>query len=275
MTVAADGRQIAFESFGVSVAVVVDDPELLPELAALAPTPSQPCEPGSVDHRLALRRTRTGLFNVRILRREGEEIAELDPTAWVAGDADLDLAMALLDAHVQSLIALHAPDHMFIRAGVVSYRDQAILLPGRPITGKSTLVRELVRAGAVAFSEDFAPVDADGRVHPYLRPAVPGVEQIAEANGDLRAQPLPVSAVVLTSYRPGAVWNPTRLSRGEAVLALISHAEPGGERPEETMRLTTRALQGDLVILQTERGEAREVAPVLLGDVEQALSGAA
>jgi hypothetical protein len=86
---------------------------------------------------------------------------------------------------------------------------------------------------------------------------------------------LPVSAVVLTTYMPGAEWQPRYLTRGEAILALMEHAEPGSERPEETFAGITRAVGQELVALQSERGEAEAVAPLLLSDVERALSDAA
>ena len=81
--------------------------------------------------------------------------------------------------------------------------------------------------------------------------------------------------MVLTTYMPGAEWQPRYLTRGEAILALMEHAEPGSERPEETFAGITRALGQDLVALQSDRGEAQAVAPLLLSDVERALTEAA
>jgi hypothetical protein len=84
-----------------------------------------------------------------------------------------------------------------------------------------------------------------------------------------------VSAIVLTTYWPGAEWQPRQLSRGEAILALMSYAEPGSERPEETFEVITGSLAAGRVALQSDRGEASAVAPLLLADVERALSEAA
>jgi hypothetical protein len=55
----------------------------------------------------------------------------------------------------------------------------------------------------------------------------------------------------------------------------MSHAEPGSERPEETFEVITGSLAGGPVALQSDRGEAAAVAPLLLADVERALSEAA
>jgi hypothetical protein len=275
-----DQHAIAFEAFGLKIGVTADDPSVIARLQGLGPVGSRPCDPEDVECRIGVTTTDLGRFNVRFDVREGEVLAERDPTVYIAGDSDLDLAIESLDVHVQSYIALHAPDHIFIRAGVVAYRGHAILLPGGPVIGTSTLVRELVRTGATAYSEDYAPLDREGRVHPYFRPSVPGVEQGAQPNrggeaGLENPEPLPVSAVVLTTYMPGAEWEPRYLSRGEAILALMSHAEPGSERPEETFEVVTGSLADGLVAIQSDRGEAEAVAPLLLADVERAISEAA
>jgi hypothetical protein len=281
VTARTDEQAVAFEAFGLKIGVTADNPSVMARLQGLGPAGSRPCDPEAVECRIGLTTTEQGRFNVRFDVREGEVLEERDFTAYIAGDSDLDLAIASLDVHVQSYIALHAPEHIFIRAGVVAYRGHAILLPGGPVSGKSTLVHELVRAGAAAYSEDYAPLDRDGYVHPYFRPSVPGLEQIGQANGrggeagPESPEPLPVSAIVLTTYWPGAEWQPRQLSRGEAILALMSYAEPGSERPEETFEVITGSLAAGRVALQSDRGEASAVAPLLLADVERALSEAA
>ena len=280
MSAPAKEPAIAFEAFSLKIGVTVDDPALLGRLQGLSPAGWRPCDIDDTECRFEITTTDQGRFNIRFRVREGKVLTERDPSAWVAGDADIDLAIDSLDAHVQSYIGLHAPDHIFIRGGVVGYRGHAILLLGGRVSGRSTLVRELVRTGATAYSEDFAPLDRDGRVHPYFRPSVPGIRPGAEPDrvtgeGADELEPLPVNAVVVTTYMPGAEWQPRYLTRGDAILALMEHAEPGSERPQETFEGITRALREDLVAIQSERGEAEAVAPLLLSDVERALSEAA
>src|SRR5205085_1489540 len=59
--------------------------------------------------------------------------------------------------------------HVFIHAGVVAWRGRAIILPGRTMTGKSTLVQALVAAGARYYSDEYAVLDGRGKVLPYPR----------------------------------------------------------------------------------------------------------
>jgi hypothetical protein len=271
---------MAFETFGMKIGVTADDPNVIARLDGLAPAGSRPSHIDDVECRFEITTTEEGRYNIRFRVREGKVLRERDPTAWVSGDSDLDLAIDALDVHVQSYIGLHAPDHIFIRAGVVAFRNHAILLLGGPVSGRSTLVRELVRTGATAYSEDFAPLDRSGLVEPYFRPTVPGIRPGAEPDRVVGAdaeplEPLPVKAVVITTFFPDAEWQPRYLTRGEAILAVMEHAEPGSERPEETFEGITHALGQDLVAIQSDRGEAEAVAPLLLSDVERALSEAA
>ena len=83
---------------------------------------------------------------------------------WLDANA-LDDALILLGGHMMIHVAEHAPEYVFLHAGVVAWEDRALLLPGQSHAGKSTLVAELVRAGATYYSDEFALLDSQGRVH--------------------------------------------------------------------------------------------------------------
>jgi hypothetical protein len=83
----------------------------------------------------------------------------------VMGSLDRRLALGILDAELRMYIALNAPEHVFVHAGVVGVGERAIVLPGRSFAGKTTLVAALVRAGAEYWSDEYAVLDADGLVH--------------------------------------------------------------------------------------------------------------
>lgn len=44
------------------------------------------------------------------------------------------------------------------------------MVPGRTLSGKSSLVLALVKAGADYYSDEYAVFDGSGRVHPYSKP---------------------------------------------------------------------------------------------------------
>lgn len=280
LTILPHPHHVSFESFGVRVAVSANDARVVDRLPSLAPVQARPCEVADADHHVDVT-TRDGLrFNAKYDVHPDPVDKEIDEDIWVAGDADLELVLALLEAHVRECIALNAPDHLFVKAGAVLHRGRGIVLPGEGLSGKSTLVAALVRAGTTAYSEEYAVFDHQGRLHPYYKgsPLPPG---LTATNGSESAaqtadvEPREAAAIVFTSYRPGAEWRPERMSRGESMLALLAHAVPGEERPKETMSGLSRALDSDPVVMRGERGEADAMASALLADAELERSGAA
>lgn len=187
-----------------------------------------------------------------------------------AGSSDLDVALDVLEKQVRAYVALRAPELIFVHAGVVALDDRAILIPGVSFSGKSTLVAELVRAGATYYSDEYAVLDAEGRTLPYARPLSlrhgtftqedHRVETLGGVAGD---RAVPVCVVAVTHYRPGAEWRPQSISAGQGVLALMANAIAAQERPAETMAAVSRAVNG-AIVLESERGEAAPVAEHLL-----------
>lgn len=190
----------------------------------------------------------------------------------VLARCDLDVVLGVFDAQLRAYIALYSPDRVFVHAGVVGWRGRAIVIPGPSFSGKTTLVAELVRAGAVYYSDEYAVLDAHGRVHPYPKPLSIrtdgwiGVDHdVASFGGAAGQEPLPLGLVVVTQYRPDAKWDPERLSPGEAVLALLANTVPAQDRPEETMTALRSVVDtADAVTLRGDRGEAAALAPQLL-----------
>jgi hypothetical protein len=194
-----------------------------------------------------------------------------DGAKSVSRPVDLDVALAFLEWRLRGSVAVWAPDRIFVHAGVVAHEGRALLVPGLSFSGKSTLVAALVRAGAVYLSDEFAVLDADGLVHPYPKPlslrppsGEPTQEVTAEAlGGTTGTGPTPVAAVAVTTYVPGARWDPSPLPPGETALALMSHAVPAQERPVETLRAVRRVAEGATCV-RGQRGEAESVVSELL-----------
>ena len=59
--------------------------------------------------------------------------------------ADIGRALA---ADAERFVAEHAPDHLFVHAGVVGWNGRAIVMPGASFAGKTTLVQAWLEAGA-------------------------------------------------------------------------------------------------------------------------------
>lgn len=259
----ASPHELAFEAYGVRVGFATNDAALLGRLREFMPPDSRACEPAGVEQRFGLTADQDGYH----LRLNDE---------WTVDYENLELALGLLDTHLTGYVAVHASERIFVHAGVVAHGDRVIVAPGMSFSGKSTLVAALLRAGATYYSDDFALLDEQGRVHPYPKPLSlrgDGFSQTTHTAASLGAtvgeEPLPPALIVMATYRPGVTWQPRRLSSGEGVLAMLSNTVPARERPQESLAAVRRAVEG-AVILQGERGEADDLAALLLAQLDGA-----
>ena len=185
-------------------------------------------------------------------------------------DQPLESSLLQLGAHLMVHVAESAPDYVFVHAGVVAWQDRALVLPGVSHAGKSTLVAELVRAGATYYSDEFALLDRDGRVHPFTRTLQmrrPGrLEQtplpLAQINGRAGTGALAVSLVVFTEFAEGARWAPEALAPGHAVLELLPHTIPTQRTPARVLSTLAATLR-PATAWRSKRGEAPETARAL------------
>lgn len=198
-----------------------------------------------------------------------------DGASRMAQTSDRESLLDHVDGTVRAAIADASPTHLFVHAGVVAYRGEAILVPGACLAGKTTLVRALLDLGASYYSDDVALVDEDGLVLPYARPLA--VRESAHAP----QRPVPVESlgvpvgtdalragvVALATYRDGAAWQPLELRGGAATLALLRHTGAVQRRPARALALLGRLLHG-ATVLRGVRGEATACARALLGAID-------
>ena len=191
---------------------------------------------------------------------------------------DPDQAFGRLESDLKLFVAQASGRRVFVHAGVVGWRRRAIVIPGRTLSGKSTLVAALVRAGATYYSDEFAMLDRRGRVHPFaiplsLRehgPLAPATKHPVEAlGGRAGVGALPVGLVIVTRFRPEARWRPRPLSAGEGVLALLAHTLPARARPVQVLMTLRQAVSG-AAVLKGPRGEAQEATASILESVPAA-----
>jgi hypothetical protein len=252
-------HQIGFEAFGVQARLCASSPELLAEMEPVLPPTAKRSSSALTAYRLGIVEEDDGTYSV------------YNGTTRVNEGGGRELALIVLDGQVRSFVAVHAPELIFVHAGVVAHQDRALVMPGDSFAGKTTLVAALVGKGATYYSDEFAVFDAKGLVHPYakrlsMRPDPMGgqVETPVESFGGAAGNgAISLGLVTVTYYVPGAEWRPRTLTRGEAVLALLSKAVPARNRPEETLRVLSRAVDG-VTVLEGERGEADEFADMLL-----------
>jgi len=192
----------------------------------------------------------------------------------VARSLNLEQVMQALESDLQFTVALNAKNRLFVHAGVVGWRNRAILVPGRSFSGKSTLVEALVRAGATYYSDEFAVLDAKGRAHPYARALSlreGGGEarkvQVEDIGGTVGTRPLPIGLVVVCEYKERFGWRPRMLSPAQAMLALLANTIVARFRPEFALSTLKRAIDS-VPVLKGSRGEADQAAATILSHLE-------
>ncbi len=265
-------RELSFRCYGLRVQILdTVDADICGGLTPLLPPP---CEPSNIRERdlcYTVRSTVPGAAP----DQNGYEVLR-DGHAVFQGPAPGEI-IRWLRVDVERQVAEGSPVGMFVHAGVVSWRGRGILIPGRSLTGKSSLVAAFVQRGATYYSDEFAVLDEEGRVHPYARalflragqgPARPVT--VDELGGVAGRDPAPVSLIVSTSYKAGIPWNPEVLRGTRAVLPLIDNTVLAREEPRRTARLAASLAHG-VVTLRGPRPDATEVAPKILDFFDQVL----
>ena len=254
---------IRIETFGVTVEVTVSGPTLMgsmppylpPGWKTISDSETQP------EHSAALLKE-AGPHECYSVIIDGQQIAQ-----W----KEEDNALQSFQSYLQLLVAENSPHFIFIHAGVVSWRGEALLLPGRSFAGKSTLVAALLQAGADYCSDEYAVLDLEGRVLPYPRrislrqqdgtkTKPPALETFGCR---VEQRPLSASLIALTQYHPEGKWQPRLITSGEAALALLDNTVPARSRPRQSLDAIVQMLDGTQC-LSTPRGEAKLAAEALL-----------
>jgi hypothetical protein len=176
---------------------------------------------------------------------------------------DVEVAARILESRVHLQVAALTDQAVFVHAGVVAWDGRALILPGPSHSGKSSLVASLIAAGATYYSDEYAVIDAEGRIHAFPRPlrlrgAVEprsSAGRIAEPVNGEALKPLEPAWIMNLRYRPDGVWDPKELTPGQTLLALLENTVAVRRQSELTLRtlkLAVTAANG----WQSERGEA-------------------
>ena len=262
----ASSRTLTFRAYGVPVTIELPSREAVAKVRAVLPPGSVLLPAGGAATRFAIARKAQGSGAAGSARFQVTAPRQDPITA-----PDLDEAVLVLEGLVRLHVAARAPRRVFIHAGAVAWQGRAVVLPGRTLAGKSTLVKALIGLGAEYLSDEYAVLDARGRVHPYARPL--GIRPA----GSLRAQPvmpehlgarvaqgpLPIALVVAARYEAGATWACQPLTRGATALALLDNAVSIRASSRRVLPAVGAAL-AEARGFAAVRGEADEAARAIL-----------
>ena len=250
----------SFHVHGHSIGVRANDDELLNELTQDVPVEWQRSDQELVDVLLSLE-----LGKASSRRGRQRSISIYSGAARVARTQDPTLAGQTFDALIGMINRFWGSnDYLFLHAGVVGWKGRAIVIPGRSFSGKTTLVVELVKAGATHYADTIAIFDRDGRVHPNPAPMCirDRCGKVRIAPQTLRAlarpKPLDVSLIVSSRFDAGACWRPHLRRRGRAILKLLESTLAVQREPAQALPILEKIVHKAAVI-ESRRNEASEI----------------
>ena len=206
---------------------------------------------------------------------EGETRFEIVENDTVLSTVNcLEAAACAVESWAQLAVATLAKELVFVHAGVVAWKGRAIVVPGRSLSGKSTLVLSLVESGADYYSDEYAIFDSEGLVHPYWRLPklrVASDQKVATSllGGTLSGappKPIPLGWVLVSRYEADHRWHPKRLSCGGTLLGLLDNTVPLRCRPEQSVQVLARAVK-NAQGFEGMRGEAADFAEQVLASL--------
>ena len=135
---------IAFEAFGARIAIRAAE-SFQSELRPRLPPRAQPITTEEYDT----------VYSVEKGPSESSSDAGFQLTrdgVGIGSFPSLSMACGELESDVHFQVALYARNFLFVHAGVVQWKGQAVVVPGRTETGKSSLIMALVKAGGEYFA---------------------------------------------------------------------------------------------------------------------------
>ena len=260
----------ALKSYGVRIGIRSNDPAALDRVCQHLPSEWQNVSSSVVDKVYSIligaKGARTKVRRLNLLYGDHVRLAR---------SFDLDSVFETFESDLRIFVAELAKHRVFVHAGVVGWKGKAIVIPGRSYSGKSTLVAELVRAGATYYSDEYAVLDSRGRVHPFAKPLELREEgkfvqtkiTVADIGGHTGTKPLPVALVLMTQFKSGARWRPRKLTPGKAVLEMLFNTVSARRNPERALA-TLQRVTATADVLKGVRGDAGKLVASLLEHIE-------
>jgi len=164
---------------------------------------------------------------------------------------------------VRILVAEHAKSVVFVHAGVVGWRERAIVLPGSSFWGKTTLVAELVKCGASYYSDEYAVFDEAGLVHAFPRNLSLRTDgennrediPIEKLGGKSATAQVRVACVLFAKYENDSDWNPQFLTVGQGIMEILPQTIAIRQNTEFAINVLKKAI-GNAIIVKSARPDA-------------------
>ncbi|MDQ3374379.1 MAG: hypothetical protein M3521_10900 [Acidobacteriota bacterium] len=267
-------HQIFIQVYGVKICIKTNNKtvfgELKREIVKLIPVKFEIISPQISDH-------------ILYIKSVGKKMYELYKNEENMGRMDKSLVIYTFNDWLRLTIAEFAVSKVFLHAGVVSWKGKAIVIPANSFKGKTTLVAELVKKGALYYSDEYAVLNKDGFVQSFPRKlslrsptdknfrADCSVESLGGRAGNKN---IPVGMILLTEFDPkfdanstAKKWNPKLLSAGQGILEIIPHTISIRYDTKFALKVLNK-VASRAIIAKSKRGEAKEFVNLLINFFE-------
>ena len=150
-------------------------------------------------------------------------------TAFICEAKDWDALFGVLLHEIESIVIRQVRGVAVVHAGAAVFGKAGVLLPGSSRSGKTSLVREIIRQGGEYFSDEYALIDAQGAVHPFLRPLMVRGEKgvvptpAREIEATIGSAPRIPTFNFFLQYDPRARFKICEIDQSTALLRLLAH----------------------------------------------------
>jgi len=261
-------NRFTLESYGIRIGVEANRDEILEKVKKILPIELPErykiVKNEFINHFFSLNYTKKGDYS---LVKNGEKLA--------CGISEEDI-IKYFGREIRITVAEFAKGKVFLHAGVVGHKGQAIIIPASSFRGKTTLVAELIKKGALYYSDEYAVLDEAGLVQPFPKMlSVRGIINeytqmdcpVESFGGEVGKEPLPVGLVLIAEYKKDAKWNIKFLSPAQGIMEMLNHTIPIRHKPKFALEVLKR-VANRAIIAKTKRGEAEEFAGMLLNFFE-------
>lgn len=271
-------QRIGFQAYGVKIGIEAEESVYLSEiekrLGKILPNGFEIIGVGEADHILQIKR-KAKQNDFQLFKNEVN----------VANSAAENEFFDFVESEIRLTIAEYAVSKVFLHAGVVTWKGEAIVIPGNSFSGKTSLVAALIKKGALYYSDEYAVLDENGNVHPFakslsLRGVIDEYRQVDYAaetlGGKVGVHPAMVRMILITEYdrdlekseNEPEIFKPRLLSAGQAILEIIRQTIPIRINPKFTLQVLNKVVE-NAIIAKSKRGDADKFADLLLAYFEK------
>lgn len=253
-------RRLNFQAYGVNLGVSDERETYLTQISKrldeVLPNGYELIAEDKVEYLLEATHGADGGFQIS---RGGEVL--------IAGGAAADFIDSAI-SQIRLTVAEFAEGAVFLHAGVVGWRGRAVIIPASSFAGKTTLVAELIKNGAVYYSDEYAVLDADGLVYPYpkklsMRGIIDDYRQTDVTAASFGAQTgtaaLPVGMILISRFdnnEKPPEFNLEILSSGQGMIEVLAHSISIRRNPKFVLKVLNK-VTSRAIIAKSQRGEAK------------------